>query len=273
MQINCSLKISLPSNCKKSVSGLVFANPRFMKNLYDDAFLYDLVHGEFADAETFDFYHRQIALYGSPVLELACGSGQILIPLAEKKIEIFGLDVSGAMLGACRRKALKRNVKVEIQSGDMRSFELKRKFKTILIAGNSLPHLTGNRDVFACLDCVKRHLAPGGKFIVEILNPFVPLLSREPGKKFMVGEFGEFVLTEDADYSAATRIIHKNWHFWHRPSDKITTISFSQRQFFPRECDALFQYKGFRIDKKFGDFDESAFSGDSPKQIFVMSLA
>ena len=45
------------------------------------------------------------------------------------------------------------------------------------------------------------------------------------------------------------------------------------RQFFPQEFDALFEYNGFKIEAKYGDFDESGFTGDSPKQIIVASLA
>lgn len=243
-----------------------------MKNLYDDVFLYDSVHGGFADAETFDFYDRQISLYGAPVLELACGSGHVLIRLAEKGIEIFGLDISAKMLGACQRKAGERNVKVKIQAGDMRQFELGRKFKVIFIAGNSFQHLIENADVSACLDCVKRHLALGGKFIVEVLNPYIPLLMRERGRKFMVGAFGNYVLTEDVRYRAATQVNHIRWHFWHRPTDEITTLSFALRQFFPQELNALFEFKGFCIEEKFGDFNQSAFSDDSPKQIIVAGL-
>lgn len=243
-----------------------------MKNLYDDVELYDLVNGEFADAETFDFYDRQISLCGAPVLELACGSGHVLIPLVEKGVEIYGLDISDAMLGACERKAAARGVKVEIQTGDMRGFELAQKFNFIFIANNSFQHLLENTDVADCFDCVKRHLAPGGRFVVEVLNPYIPLLMRERGRKFMVGEFGDYVLTETADYRVAAQINHKVWHFWHRPSDTVKTLSYSLRQFFPKEFDALFELKGFRIEKKFGGFDESAFADDSIRQIIVAAV-
>jgi len=243
-----------------------------MNSLYDEVELYDSVHGSFADAETLEFYVKQISLYGSPVLELACGSGHILIPLAEKGIDVCGLDISEKMLAACERKASERGVRVEIQTGDMRCFEMRRKFIVIYIAGSSFQHLVENRDISACFDCVKRHLAPGGKFIVEILNPYIPLLIRERGKKFMVGEFGEYVLTETVDYHAATQINHKNWHFWHRPTDTVKTLVYSLRQFFPKEFDALFEFKGFRIEKKFGGFDESVFTNDSLKQIIVAEV-
>jgi SAM-dependent methyltransferase len=242
-----------------------------MLNLYDDAYLYDLVHGSLAGGENFNFYNKQIEIFGSPVLELACGSGHILIPLAQKGVEIFGLDISDEMLSACRRKAFEQNVEIQIQKGDIRDFELGKKFDLIFIAGNSFQHLNTIREISNCFNCVKRHLKTGGKFIVEVFNPFIPLLMREPEKRFMVGEFEEFVLTEDVNYDAATQINHIRWHFWHRPTDTEKMLSFTMRQFFPQEFDALFEYNDFRIEQKFGDFDGSKFTKNSPKQIVVAS--
>ena len=51
------------------------------------------------------------------------------------------------------------------------------------------------------------------------------------------------------------------------------TVSFTMRQFFPLEFDALFECNGFCIEAKYGDFDESAFTSDSPKQIIIAKLS
>lgn len=241
-------------------------------DLYDDAFLYDLVHGQFATGDVFQFFKQVSADYGSPVLELACGTGNILIPLAESGIDIVGLDISDKMLSACRRKADGRDVKVRVQKGDMRSFDLGRKFPLIIIAGNSFQHLNTIGEITECFDHVKRHLSSDGRLIIEVFNPYVPLLVREMGKRFVVGSFEDHVLTEDANYDAATQKSEFNWHFWHRPSDREKTLSFTMRQFFPQEFDSLFELHGFRIEHKFGDFDRSAFDSGSASQIVIASV-
>ncbi|HUI90588.1 MAG TPA: class I SAM-dependent methyltransferase [Anaerolineales bacterium] len=66
---------------------------------YSDARHYDLVEGSYATGEFLDFYRRQVSRYGEPVLELACGSGRLTIPLAAAGINITGLDISVEMLG------------------------------------------------------------------------------------------------------------------------------------------------------------------------------
>jgi SAM-dependent methyltransferase len=241
-------------------------------NLYDDAYLYDLVHGDFAEDEIARFFIESTEQYGSPVLELACGTGNILIPLAEAAVDIFGLDISDKMLAACRRKAAERDVKIHVGKGDMRGFDLDRKFRLIYIAGNSLQHLNSIEEISSCFESVRQHLEPDGRFLVEVFNPYIPLLVREMGKRYMVGSFGDHVLTEDVNYDSATQISHINWHFWHRPDDRERTLSFSMRQFFPQELDSLFVLHGFQIEHKFGEFDRSEFTGGSPAQIVIATL-
>lgn len=241
-------------------------------DLYDDAFLYDLVHGQFATGDVLHFFKDISAEYGSPVLELACGTGNILVPLAESGVEIYGLDIADKMLSTCRRKAAEREIKIQVQKGDMRSFDLGRKFPFIYIAGNSLQHLNTIGEITECFESVKRHLDTGGRFLVEVFNPYLPMLVREMGKRFEVGSFGDYNLTEDANYDAATQKSEFNWHFRHRPSDRERTLSFTMRQFFPQEFDSLFELHGFRIERKFGDFDRSDFDSGSASQIVIASL-
>ena len=108
-------------------------------DLYDDAFLYDLVHGPLATGKIRQFFIDAAAEYGSPVLELACGTGNILIPVAESGADIHGLDISQKMLSTCRRKASDLALDVRVGKGDIRDFDLGRQFSLIYIAGNSLP--------------------------------------------------------------------------------------------------------------------------------------
>lgn len=242
------------------------------QTLYDDARFYDLVHGEYAAPETLAFYEKQIALYGSPVLELACGTGHYLIPLAAKGIEIFGIDISGEMLEKAAQKASERNISIDIQKGDILDFELDRKFSLILLLGNSLQHLTTREDVEKCFDSVKKHLAPNGRFIVEVFNPSLKILSRssenvldsvyetDEGKTSLIGE---------VNYDEATQINHITWNYQKVSTGESTEFTFTMRQFFPQELDALLNYNGFYIEEKFGNRNGEKFESDSPRQIIV----
>ncbi|MGI8555715.1 MAG: class I SAM-dependent methyltransferase [Pyrinomonadaceae bacterium] len=247
-----------------------------MRNLYENDWLYDLIHEKTPDSREVTFYERQIQKYGSPVLELACGTGNYLVTLSRNEVEISGIDNSGEMLHAAERRAARQHTETNLINADMRSFELNRKFALIFIAGNSLQHLAAREDVEACFDSVKRHLSTSGKFIVEVFNPSLKLLNRSPNERFFVGEYltenGLTVVTENVFYDAATQINHLQWHYKSQLKPPEETVSFTMRQFFPQELDALFISNNFCIEQKYGDFDESDFKSDSPKQIIVASL-
>jgi ubiquinone/menaquinone biosynthesis C-methylase UbiE len=245
-------------------------------NLYENSWLYDLIHDKAPDSREVAFYERAIERYGSPVLELACGSGNYLVTLSQSDVEISGLDISGDMLHAAEKRAENRNIETNLINADMRDFNLNQKFALIFIAGNSLQHLNTREDVEACFDSVKRHLKPDGKFIVEVFNPSLELLNRRADERFYFGEYetedGKYELSENVRYDAATQINYLHWHYKNESMQAEETVSFTMRQFFPQEFDALFHYNGFRVEHKFGNFDESDFTSASPKQIVVASL-
>lgn len=246
-------------------------------NLYEHTWLYDLVHEKSADSEQIAFYERCIERYGSPVLELACGTGNYLVTLSHSDVKISGLDISPEMLHAAEERAGKHAVETNLYNGDMRSFDLSDKFRLIFIAGNSLQHLLTIEDIESSFDSVKRHLKRDGKFIVEVFNPSLELLTRNPNRRYLVGEYqtddGFVTITENVHYDIASQINRIDWHYRKQNAREERTVSFMMRQFFPQELDSLFRYNGFRIEHKFGDFDESDFSSNSPKQIIIAALA
>ena len=246
-----------------------------MNNLYDESWLYDLIHEKSPDSKEINFYEKQIRKYGSPVLELACGSGNYAVTLSQSDVEISGIDISDEMLHAAERRAEQQHTETNLINADMRNFELNQQFALIFVAGNSLQHLNKHEDVEACFDSVRRHLKPDGKFIVEVFNPSLKLLNRNPNERFFVGEYrtenGFVVLTENVRYDIASQINFIDWHYKNQYHKEEQTVSFTMRQFFPQELDSLFQYNGFQIEAKYGDFDESAFTSNSPKQIIIAS--
>lgn len=246
-------------------------------NLYEHLWLYDIVHSKPSDSEQILFYERAIETYGQPVLELACGTGEYLVTLTENNFDITGTEKFEESLNATREKAESRNVETNLFCADMRDFTLNQRFNLIFAAGNSLQHLKTIPDVAACFASVKRHLNRNGKFIVEVFNPSIELLNRNPNQRYFVGEYrtddGWIVLHTTVRYDSSTQINYIDWHYKNQYHKEEQTVSFTMRQFFPQELNALLLYSGFRIEDKFGDFDCSDFNSNSPKQIIVASIA
>jgi len=244
-------------------------------NLYSDAQRYDLVMGAYARGDQLNFYRRQVARYGEPVLELACGSGRFTIPLAKEGVNVTGVDISEEMLNLAKLKASKDKVNIRFLPGDMRSFDLGEKFKFIFIPAQSLSHLHRREEVEDCFSCVRRHLADEGRFLIELFNSSVKMLARESGRRYPVDQYedpktgSQVFVTEEVRYEAASQINHIQWFFRNEGSDRETVLSLEMRQFFPQEIDALLWYNDFLIEHKYGDYNEEEFLNDSWKQLII----
>jgi 2-polyprenyl-3-methyl-5-hydroxy-6-metoxy-1,4-benzoquinol methylase len=94
------------------------------------------------------------------ILELACGTGRLTIPLALDGHDVVGLDASYAMIRAARAKAELKRAEAEFVQGDMHRFDLGRRFSLVIVSCNSLAHLTANDDIVECLNKIVRHLTP-----------------------------------------------------------------------------------------------------------------
>ncbi|MFA5141268.1 MAG: class I SAM-dependent methyltransferase [Elusimicrobiota bacterium] len=140
-----------------------------MKELYETDSLSVRLYDMSVPEDDVDFYLRQARRTGGPVLELGAGTGRVAIRIAKAGFRVTGLDLSPYMLEAARVKpgaGLVRWVR-----GDMTRFDLKRKFRLILIPFRAFQHLLTPEAQRACLSCVRRHLAKGGRFVVDLFDP------------------------------------------------------------------------------------------------------
>jgi SAM-dependent methyltransferase len=246
-----------------------------MMYFYSDAQRYDLVMGAYASGDQLNFYRRQAARYGEPVLELACGTGRLTIPLAREGVNISGLDISEEMLHLAKRKASQSRLRMRFLQGDIRSFDLGEKFKLIFIPAQSLSHLHMREEIEDCFSCVRRHLADEGRFLIEVFNSSVGMLARESGRRYPVGQYADpeagspIFVTEEVRYDAASQVNHIRWFFQNEGSNLETVHAFEMRQFFPQEIDALLWYNDFLIEHKYGSYDEREFSSDAGKQLII----
>lgn len=119
------------------------------------------------EAREVPFYLQEIARFGQPVLDVACGAGRVLLPLLRAGIDIDGCDISPDMLKHCRSKAASEGFRPNLYQQPMHAFSLPRKYKTIYICDSF--GLAGSRD--KDLETLRRcfeHLEDGGALIVNI---------------------------------------------------------------------------------------------------------
>src|SRR5262245_35858109 len=95
------------------------------------------------------FYLDCARRFGRPVLELATGTGRVLIPLAKAGYEVVGLDAAPAMLEVARAKLGREPelaARVALVEGDMRDFSLGRRFPLTLIPARAFQHVVEPED-------------------------------------------------------------------------------------------------------------------------------
>ena len=241
--------------------------------VYWDGRHYDAFNQPYQD--DLKFYLAEARKARGPVLELACGTGRLTIPLRKKGIDIAGLDLAAPMLEVARAKAAAAGVEIGFLRGDARRFRLGKKYKLVFMAFNSMQHLGKAEDLKGLFSSVAAHLAPGGRFIFDVFNPNPMCLVRDPEELLPVAYYedpaggGKVLVNETYSYDKAAQISRLTWHYRSEKTGRILKKSLNLRCFYPQELLALVQYNGFRVAARYGDFLRKPFTGDSMKQIVI----
>ena len=245
---------------------------------YSHARLYDLMFpgGERAA----DFYRTRADRQGGRVLELGCGTGHKLVPIASAGHPCVGLDFSPDMLAEARRKANERGVEVEWMHGDMRAFDLGRAFDFVFIAANSLLHLHETEDLVSCFRSVRQHLAPGARFVFDVFNPSVRLLAEADGVRrtresmaFTDPDRGNVSVDVAETYDAHAQVTRGTWYLSTDSEPDFVVAPLEIRSIFPQELPLLVSLGGLRLVECFGDWSGRPFAADAPHQIYICESA
>ena len=230
------------------------------------------------------FYIEYAKSCGGEVLEIACGTGRVLIPIAQQGIRITGLDVSNGMLDVCRKKigvdeTLKRNV--TLVNADMTRFEIEKQFSMIYIAYRSFQSLLTKDEQVACLRQVYNHLMENGIFILDLFAPRHDYLA-EQKRKLDLGTFHDDdndvsinARTEDV-YDLACQTLHEDRYYgWTDKSGEPHQLvwSFDLAYLFRYEDELLLEKCGLMTEAVYGDFERRPYDYFSGEQIFVARKA
>ena len=248
------------------------------ERFYSDARLYDRL---FPGSEpAINFYRAEADRQGGSVLELGCGTGHKLIPIASDGHPCTGLELSSDMLTEAQRKADERALAVEWVQGDMRDFDLGRTFDLVVIAANSLLHLHEAADLVSCFRSVRAHLAAGARFIFDVFNPDVRLLADADGVRrtrdvlsFVDPDRGNVRVDVAETYDAAAQVTRGTWHFSTDVEPDFVVAPLGIRSIFPRELPLLLSLGGLQLVERFGDWSGRPFAVDTPLQLCICESA
>jgi SAM-dependent methyltransferase len=239
---------------------------------------YDLFYGE-RDDDVHMYQDFALAADG-PILELGCGTGRVLIPLALEGYHVTGLELSEAMLATARARAETARVdeQVSLIQGDMRDFEIPVRFALAFIPINTFMHCYDTQQQLSCLRCIHRHLQPGGQLVVDVFHPDLQTLLESDGRLVSEGtvlepETGHTIhrfYTRRLDLATQTQ----NITFILDETDLAGTVRrtlfpFRMRFVYRYEMELLLHTAGFRLETVYGSYDLDPFDSSSEKMIFV----
>lgn len=232
------------------------------------------------------FYVEEAQKAGSPVLELGCGTGRILIPVAEAGINIVGLDRSPAMLSIARQKISKLNIetqrRIELVEGDMRDFSLGRCFKLIMIPYRTFLHLLSPEDQRQALLCIREHLTDDGRLVFNVFDPRLDIIAAhlsplgaavKKNREFIHPDTGHRVVVWDTRQYDPERQIIEQYFIFEELDDNGRVISkayapLTLRYVYRYEMQHLLELCGFKVEALYGDFRRGPFRY-SGEQIWI----
>jgi SAM-dependent methyltransferase len=229
---------------------------------YEAPELYDLLFESLA----FDvpYWVETAKAAGGPVLEIACGTGRILLPIRRAGVDVDGLDAAPAMIARLRDKAAAAGLAVRAETADMRAFEMGRRYRRIFCAFNGFAHCETTADQLACLGSSLRHLEPGGALVLHMSYPGPAYWAEPEGKAVLehgvsLAGGGKLQLWDNRRKNVVAQRQDSEVEIWEldgadRPK-AVHKFSTAQRWVYRFELELLFAAAGFARWEFLGGFD------------------
>ena len=236
--------------------------------------------------EDIEFWVEMARESGGPILEIGCGTGRILLPIARAGIEITGLDLSPAMLSICRQKLAHEppavRDRVQLVEGDMRRFILAREFALVTTPFRPFQHLLSVEDQLECLNTIQSHLAPGGRLVLDLFNPSLHFLVSD-NVTIEYGDEPEFLMADGRRILRRERISSRDLfsqvqnveaiYYVAHPDGREERLvhSFPMRYLFRFEAEHLLARCGLQVEIFYADFDRSPFGSKYPGELIIVA--
>ena len=239
--------------------------------------LYDLQYTNYT--RDIPFYVEQARAAGGPVLEVACGTGRILLPLLQAGADADGLDLRPAMVEALKRKATALGLKPRVCQADMRDFTMPRRYALVIVPFRAFLHNLTTEDQLRTLRTCREHLEPGGRLVLDLFYPSFARLT-EPDRTWRLeSEFphprsgAPLAVWSRAERDRVNQTMRVEMEL--RESDATGAVSarhlqgFELRWIFKPEMELLLQAAGFARWEVAGGFDGRPLLCDADDMIWT----
>jgi SAM-dependent methyltransferase len=238
---------------------------------YDPVY-YDLTYGR--NFKDLPFYTDITKDINGKVLEVACGSGRVYLELLKAGVDIHGIDLSEKMLEGLKRKAAAMNLEPKVSLADMRNFGLDETFDMIIIPARSFLHNITTDDQLSTLECCRKHLAEGGKLVINLFYPNRDVMTTHYGKERMREmdkpvEGMELVtwsgFVNEPDQVIVTRFT------WKQDGHVVAEFKSELTYIYKREFELLLRLTGFSSWQVYGGFDYQPLDSINQEMVWTIN--
>jgi SAM-dependent methyltransferase len=201
--------------------------------------------------EDIGFYIEEALAAGGPVVELACGTGRISVPLAKAGVHVIGVDASAGMLEVAHEYAAAQGVELDLRLGDLREPPVAERVPLVLIPFRSLLHMTSEAERLRALRAARELLLPGGRLVFDVFAPSAEDVEDTHGR-WLEREPGIF---ERADWDEGRRTLTLSV----RRNEEASTMLLAWLS--PAEWRLLLDRAGFDVEAQWGWFDRRPYRG------------
>jgi SAM-dependent methyltransferase len=195
-------------------------------------------------------------------LELGIGTGRIAVPLAQRGVDVYGIDLSAAMVSKLRSKPGGEAISTVI--GDFATAKVDRTFTLVYLVFNTIMNLTSADDQVACFQNAAAHLQEGGRFVVEVM---VPQLRRlPPGEVIRAFEVSETHFGFD-EYDVASQKLTS--HHYSAVDGNWELRSIPCRYVWPSELDLMARLAGMSLRERWATWHRAPFTSESAQHVSV----
>jgi SAM-dependent methyltransferase len=219
------------------------------------------------DTEAAVAFLAELAASG-PVLELAIGTGRIALPLAQRGIDVRGIDASEEMVARLRSKPGGDRIPVSI--GDFADVAVEGEFTLVYVVFNTLFALQTQDAQVSCFENVAAHLADGGVFVVEAFVPDLSRFDRDQRIETLRVGLEEVWMDVARHYPAEQRVESQHVRIG---ADGTRLLPVQIRYAYPSELDLMARLAGLALRDRFNDWKRAPFTGSSGTCVSVYGEA
>ncbi|MFD8077753.1 class I SAM-dependent methyltransferase [Streptomyces sp. NPDC059718] len=203
---------------------------------------------------------------GGRALEFAVGTGRVAVPLAGRGVPVSGIELSQPMIDRLRTKA--DDATIPVVTGDMTAARAPGTFRLVYLVYNTISNLLTQAAQIACFRNAARHLAPGGRFVIELWVP--ELRKLPPGQQAVVfhSESG-YIGLDTYDVLRQQVVSH---HFRFADGEPTRLFRSPHRYIWPSELDLMAQLAGFTLESRHADWHGAEFTAESRSHVSVYRL-